>query len=155
MKTSSRMTPLQQEAVSTPAVHRTAPRPTEAKKQVLSFTITVRRTLRVLKASFPTLNWNDKSTHTSTHTHWTKQQVWGSDLFQQPKCFCRLVCVCVCARTARSRLPPSHHHVLHVLAIQHSNQHSNHEGRSVTHVHEINTQARLAAETLQQDEIYS
>lgn len=56
---------------------------------------------------------------------------------------CRLVSVC----TVRGRLPPSHH-VLHVLAIQHSNQHSNHEGRSVTQTHKINTQAPLTAETL-------
>jgi len=52
---------------------------------------------------------------------------------------CRLMSVC----TVRGRLPPSHH-VLHVLAVQHSNQHSNHEGRSVTQIHKINTQKLLS-----------
>lgn len=85
--------------------------------------------------------------------------------FNSPNVFLFVVssrlCACVCALQERG-CPPSHHHhhhhVLHVLAIQHSNQHSNHEGRSVTGIHEINTQAPLAAgekkqpkKTLQQD----
>ena len=154
MKTSSRMTPLQEEAAyNTGSAHDrgggggggvilvnwSPARWEERQSQVSSFTITVRRTERVLKASFSTASKQrvkkkerekERKKERRRSDNWVVSTAWTS--FLLPVC------------TARARLPPSHHHVLHVLAIQHSNQHSNHEGRSVTQI----TQDQYASSSL-------
>lgn len=65
------------------------------------------------------------------------------NLFKQSECFFPFCCVLVVLCALRGRLPPLKC-ILHVLAKQHSNQHSNHKDRSITWIYQINTIAALS-----------